>query len=104
MRGIATVDRLADEDFAAIWITSRSARGSLEATHGNAVTLDLVNDRDAIEKVRSHWLRTDEERRRRTVRPRTGESPWIMPEELNQAEVAEFPPAFAARVRSQPLT
>lgn len=69
MRGIATVDRLADEDFAAIWITSRSARGSLEATHGNAVTLDLVNDRDAIEKVRSHWLRTDEERRRRTVRP-----------------------------------
>jgi hypothetical protein len=49
------------------------------------------------------WLRTDEERRRRTARPRTGETPWIMPNDLNAPEVVEFPEAFAARVHEQAL-
>lgn len=49
------------------------------------------------------WLKTDEERRRRTVRPRTGESPWMMPEELNSPTVAVFPPAFAAKIYEQAL-
>jgi hypothetical protein len=56
-----------------------------------------------VARVWTNWLKTDEERRRRTVQPKTGKTPWIMPEELNQAEVAEFPSAFAARVQSQPL-
>lgn len=51
----------------------------------------------------SAWLQTDDERRRRTARPKTGESPWIMPADLNDAEVAVFPPSFAARLREQAL-
>ena len=54
-------------------------------------------------KVWSRWLKTDEERRRRTARPKTGETPWIMPDDLNAPEVAEFPSAFAARIHEQPL-
>jgi hypothetical protein len=54
-------------------------------------------------KVWSRWLVTDEERRRRTARPKTGETPWIMPEGLNDPEVAVFPAAFAARVHEQPV-
>ncbi|HEX8510221.1 MAG TPA: hypothetical protein VF635_12105, partial [Propionibacteriaceae bacterium] len=49
------------------------------------------------------WLTTDEERHRRTARPKTGETPWIMPEALNAPEVAVFPAAFAARFHEQPL-
>ncbi|WP_250286043.1 hypothetical protein [Frankia sp. CiP1_Cm_nod2] len=49
------------------------------------------------------WLETDEERRRRTVRPKTGQSPWIMPEELNSQTVPDFPPVFAGRLHEQPL-
>ncbi|WP_231249293.1 hypothetical protein [Nocardioides furvisabuli] len=49
------------------------------------------------------WLKTDEERRRRTIRPRTGETPWIMPESLNSPKVAAFPELFAARVHEQAL-
>jgi len=47
------------------------------------------------------WLKTDEERRRRTARPKTGETPWMMPEDLNSAEVAGLPPAFAGVVHEQ---
>lgn len=49
------------------------------------------------------WLRTDEERRRRTARSKTGETPWIMPDDLDQPRVADFPAAFAARVHEQAL-
>lgn len=51
----------------------------------------------------SAWLKTDEERRRRTVRPQTGETPWIMPAEMNAATVPDFPEDFAARLHVQPL-
>jgi hypothetical protein len=49
------------------------------------------------------WLSTDEERRRRTVQPRTGTSPWIMPEEMNGSTVPDFPARFASRLREQEL-
>ncbi|WP_129985265.1 hypothetical protein [Nocardioides iriomotensis] len=49
------------------------------------------------------WLQTDEERRRRTTRPQTGETPWIMPEHMNSPQLARFPESFAARVHEQPL-
>lgn len=49
------------------------------------------------------WLTTDEERRRRTARPRSGETPWIMPDDLNQPELVEFPEDFAARAHEQAL-
>lgn len=48
------------------------------------------------------WLRSDEERRRRTVNPRTQTSPWMMPEELGSPLVPDFPPGFAARLRVRP--
>jgi hypothetical protein len=48
------------------------------------------------------WLRTDEQRRRRTVRPKTNETPWMMPEDLGSTAQASLPPAFAARVTLQP--
>lgn len=51
----------------------------------------------------SAWLRTDEERRRRTTRPTTGETPWMMPEELNSSQVAPVPATLAARFYEQPL-
>lgn len=49
------------------------------------------------------WLRTDEERRRRTEQPKTGKTPWIMPEDMNSATVPDFPEKFAARLHEQPL-
>ncbi|GAA5042043.1 hypothetical protein [Nocardia callitridis] len=57
-----------------------------------------------IGEVWAAWLFTDEQRRRRTVTPKTGESPWIMPEELNDPAVATFPTEFVDRVRPEPPT
>jgi hypothetical protein len=51
----------------------------------------------------STWLKTDEERRRRTEQPKTGKTPWIMPEDMNAATVPDFPEQFAKRLREQPL-
>lgn len=48
------------------------------------------------------WLITDMERLRRTVAPRTNKTPWIMPEDLNQAETSDFPPRFATKAVEQP--
>jgi hypothetical protein len=56
-----------------------------------------------LAKAWSAWLQTDEQRRRRTSRPKTGETPWIMPEHMNSAQVATFPEAFAARVHEQSM-
>lgn len=47
------------------------------------------------------WLVTDEERRRRTVQPATGTTPWIMPESMNGDTVPDFPEAFAGRLYVQ---
>jgi hypothetical protein len=58
---------------------------------------------DFLAKAWSVWLRTDDERRRRTARPKTGETPWIMPAELNSPDVAELPAAFAAKINEQAL-
>lgn len=49
------------------------------------------------------WLRTDEERRRRTVQPKTGLTPWVMPEAMNAPNVPDFPSKFAESVHEQPL-
>ncbi|WP_298891720.1 hypothetical protein [uncultured Serinicoccus sp.] len=47
------------------------------------------------------WLETDEQRRRRTVQPVTGTSPWIMPESMNAATVPDFPASFTDRLYVQ---
>ena len=49
------------------------------------------------------WLQTDEEHRRRTARPKTGDTPCMMPNEMNSPKVVVFPPAFAAKVHEQAL-
>lgn len=49
------------------------------------------------------WLTTDEQRRRRTTRPRTNTTPWIMPDDMNSPVIAPLPPRFAEQLRSQPL-
>lgn len=56
-----------------------------------------------VGKAWSTWLKTDEERRRRTEQPKTGKTPWIMPEEMNSATVPDFPEQFASRLYEQPL-
>lgn len=48
------------------------------------------------------WLRTEEERRRRTARPRSGETPWIMPEGLGSPEITVMPESLTARFHEQP--
>lgn len=48
-----------------------------------------------------YWLNTDEERRRRTVQPRTNMTPWIMPEALNDPDIAPVPESLANRFCEQ---
>ncbi|MFD7843608.1 hypothetical protein ACFV4K_11840 [Nocardia sp. NPDC059764] len=49
------------------------------------------------------WLFTDEQRHRRTVAPKTGDTPWIMPEELNSPTIAALPHEFVDQVQPEPL-
>lgn len=51
----------------------------------------------------SAWLVTEDERRRRTVQPRTGKTPWMMPEELNDPAIATLPPRFADRASTEAM-
>jgi hypothetical protein len=55
-------------------------------------------------KVWRAWLTTDEQRVRRTINPRTKKPPWIMPEELGDPVLAEFPPEFAELAKPEPMT
>ncbi|MDO5084379.1 MAG: hypothetical protein Q4D89_13410 [Arachnia propionica] len=57
-----------------------------------------------LARVWTNWLVGDGERLRRTTQPRTGLSPWIMPEELNQHQLLELPPALLDDLHVQPLT
>jgi hypothetical protein len=58
---------------------------------------------DYVAAVWSAWLSTDEQRARRTTEPRTGQRPWIMPDEMGSPTVAEFPPEFALLVNPEPV-
>ena len=57
---------------------------------------------DYVGEVWSAWLYTEEQRVRRTVAPKSGKTPWIMPEELNSPAIAVFPTVFADRVKPEP--
>lgn len=54
-------------------------------------------------RIWTSWLRTDDERRKRTVQPKTNASPWIMPEDMNSQTTPDFPAKFAAGLREQAL-
>ena len=58
---------------------------------------------DYVAAVWMAWLASDEQRLRRTTDPRTGNTPWIMPEELGDPALAAFPPEFAGRVKPEPF-
>lgn len=55
-----------------------------------------------VARAWAFWLEAEEARLKRTIGPR-GESPWMMPEELNSSGVALLPAGFAASVRVQAL-
>ncbi|AHH17035.1 hypothetical protein NONO_c22370 [Nocardia nova SH22a] len=59
---------------------------------------------DYVGNVWTAWLFTEDQRRRRTVNPKTGETPWIMPEELDDPDIAILPAEFADRVPPEPFT
>jgi hypothetical protein len=56
-----------------------------------------------VAKVWSAWLATEEQRLRRTTEPRTGKTPWIMPEDLNSPLIANFPPKFGQKAKPEPV-
>lgn len=56
-----------------------------------------------LQKTWTEWLRSDDERRRRTVQPKTGKTPWVMPEDMNAPSVPDFPAKFAERIHEQAL-
>jgi hypothetical protein len=64
-------------------------------------TLSVAN---YVAAVWSAWLVTDEQRVRRTINPRTGTRPWIMPEALGSPALAEFPPKFGQLVKPEPVS
>lgn len=49
------------------------------------------------------WLVTEHERVRRTVQPRTGDTPWMMPESMNSPTILELPSSFRERLPIQSL-
>ena len=63
-------------------------------------TLELAH---LLERAWTNWLVSDSERLRRTTQPRTGKTPWIMPEELNQPELLPLPPALAEKLIPEPV-
>ncbi|RYB89317.1 hypothetical protein EUA06_15110 [Nocardioides glacieisoli] len=94
--------------------TTRSASVKLPTFPASPKAADFVADEDTatgrafttanfLAKAWTAWLRTDEERRRRTARPKTGETPWIMPHSMSSPQVDLFPEAFVPRVHEQPL-
>lgn len=48
------------------------------------------------------WLRTDEQRVRRTVNAKTGKPPGLMPPGLDNPVLTEFPPSFADATQPEP--
>jgi hypothetical protein len=49
------------------------------------------------------WLATEEQRVRRTINPRTGKPPGVMPDELGSTELADFPAEFGKLVLQEPV-
>lgn len=56
-----------------------------------------------VEAVWAAWLGADEQRLRRSIDPRTGKPPWIMPETLGSPVLTEFPQEFAQLVQAEPV-
>jgi hypothetical protein len=81
-----------------------TARPLLEVGAGDRPELRALAVANYVAAVWSAWLATDEQRVRRAINPRTGKTPWIMPEPLGSPELAEFSPEFGKLVWPEPLT
>jgi hypothetical protein len=55
-------------------------------------------------RVWSAWLATETQRVRRTIDPRTGKTPWIMPDTLGSPLLADFPPRFGQLMELEPMS
>jgi len=56
-----------------------------------------------VARTWSDWLDADDERRKRSINPRTKKSPWIMPEHLSDSVIEEFPAALQERFVPEPV-
>lgn len=56
-----------------------------------------------VTRTWSDWLDADDERRKRSINPRTKKSPWIMPEHLSNSVIEEFPAALQERFVPEPV-
>ena len=81
-----------------------SARPTLKTDDRDEPQYRALAVANYIAAVWSAWLDTDEQRARRTAHPRTGKSPWIMPEPLGSPELVEFAPEFGKLVQPEALT
>lgn len=79
-----------------------SSRPALEIDDRNEPAYRALSTANYVRDVWSAWLATEEQRLRRAINPRTGKTPWIMPEELGSAMQADFPPEFAQIVVPEP--
>ena len=81
-----------------------SARPTLKSDARDEPQYRALAVANYVAAVWSAWLDTDEQRSRRTAHPRTGKSPWIMPEPLGSPELTEFAPEFGKLVQPEALT
>ncbi|MEV0342213.1 hypothetical protein AB0H49_24620 [Nocardia sp. NPDC050713] len=77
---------------------------ALTTLERNEPQLRALSVANYIGAVWTAWLFTEDQRLRRTVSPRTQETPWIMPAELNSPTIAVLPADFADRVKPEPLS
>jgi hypothetical protein len=85
-------------DAGVFWRASR-----VKARRAGQSPYRALNAANYVRDAWSAWLLTDEQRMRRTINPRTGTTPWIMPDELGSPTLAEFPPEFTQLVKPEPL-
>ncbi len=57
-----------------------------------------------LQRLWTCWLVTEEQRRRRSIDPKNGTSPWIMPEDMSAAAIAELPPCLSDKSSLQPAS
>lgn len=67
----------------------------------NTATQRALSTANWLAKVWAQWLDAEDERCRRTAKPRTGATPWMMPPELNSPEIALLPDNLADKLRPQ---
>jgi hypothetical protein len=71
---------------------------------GGSPALRALATANLLGRLWTCWLRTEEQRRRRSFDPKKGTSPWIMPDDMSAVDVAELPPSLSDEERPQPVS